>query len=308
MTLPSVPQATDADVTFEREKWVFDCRLRERELAVKEREQSTKEGDLALKQAEQAGARWKNPLVVAILAAAVAGSGNALVAYLNGTAQVVLETQKSEQSRILEMIKTGNPDRAAENLKFLVETGLIRDPSVRSDLLTYLNARKPGTGPTLPPAYAGRDLPELVSKFEGQVLKPFKDALGSLTIGSSHVLTPDELRSGKVVIDGKPIEFSAGITKEQAERLLESDLAPIRKEVSELVTVKLTKNQEDALVSFVFSVGPGTFKRSTLLKKLNEGQYDQVPTELMKYAKVGGRELPGLVRRREAEAELWSKK
>jgi GH24 family phage-related lysozyme (muramidase) len=307
MTQPPEQDAPLADNTFEREKWAFDCRLREREISVKEREQSTKEGDLALKQSEQAGAHWKSPLVVAILAAAVAGTGNAIVAYLNGSAQVVLETQKSEQSRILEMIKTGNPDKAAENLKFLLDAGLIRDAAMRSDLASFLGTRKPGTGPTLPSAFAPRDLPDLVSRYEGTILKPYRDPGGALVIGSSHVLTAEEIESGKVTIDGTPVEFSAGITKEQAARLLESDLAPIRKALLEVVKVKLTKNQEDALVSFVFNVGISNFKQSELLKKLNEGKYGEVPAELMKHTSIGGRVVPGLVKRRESEVALWNK-
>jgi len=85
---------------------------------------------------------------------------------MNGRAQVDLETTKAEQSRvleegkaeaarILEVIKTGNdPEKAAENLKFLVDTGLISDAGRRKNIQAFLDSRKPGQGPSLPPAAA----------------------------------------------------------------------------------------------------------------------------------------------------------
>lgn len=300
-------QPTLTSISLEREKWEAERTFREREVAIKEREQNNTEAELALKQAEQSGSHWKNPLVVAILAAAVAGMGNALVAYLNGTSQTSLEAQKSEQARILEMIKTGSPDKAAENLRFLLEAGLIIDPVVRRDLTKFLDSRKPGSGPALPSAFVAKDLPELVSKFEGATLKPYKDPLGVTVIGSSRVLTQQEIESGQLIIGGKSVDFRSGITPEQAKQLLESDLAPVRMEVERLVTVKLTANQKDALTSFVFNVGLSQFKRSELLRKLNEGSYDEVPIEMMKNVKVGGRTLPGLVARRQSEVALWNK-
>ena len=139
---------------LEIEKWEFEKAARERELRLKEREQATKEGELELKRAEHDSAQWRNPLVVAVFAAAVAAAGNAVVSYTNGNSQRELEAQKAEEARILEMIKTGNPDKAAENLRFLVEAGLITDTSLRKRVTTFLENRKPGSGPTLPSAAA----------------------------------------------------------------------------------------------------------------------------------------------------------
>ena len=110
------------------------------------------------------------------------------------------------------------------------------------------------------------------------------------------------------MIDGKPVDFSSGITADQAKELLESDLAPIRLAIERLVTVKLTKNQMDALTSFMFTVGLHQFKQSELLRKLNSGRYEEVPDELMKQVNAGGRIIPGLVARRRAEVALWNKK
>jgi GH24 family phage-related lysozyme (muramidase) len=293
--------------TFERAKWQTECAFREREVAVKEREQDSKAEELALKKSDQAAALWKNPLVVAIFAAAVAGLSSAGVAYLNGSAQTALEAQKSEQARILEMIKTGNPDTAAENLRFLLDAGLIRDLDIRRDLTTFLAARKPGTGPVLPSTFIAKDAPELLSKFEGTLLMPYKDPSGMTIIGSGHVITQQELASGTILIGGKSIAFGSGITSDQAKQLLETDLAPIRDEIGRLVKVSLTTNQRDALTSFAFNVGLAYFRRSELLKKLNEGKYSEVPDEMMKKVGFGGTVFPGLVARRKSEVALWNK-
>jgi lysozyme len=97
------------------------------------------------------------------------------------------------------------------------------------------------------------------------------------------------------------------ITESQGEQLLQEDVKTFEITINNSVTVPLKQNQFDALVSFVYNVGPGNFKSSTLLKKLNAGEYSAVPNELLKWNKGGGKVLPGLTKRREAEGNLWSK-
>jgi lysozyme len=145
------------------------------------------------------------------------------------------------------------------------------------------------------------------SQFEGAVLRPYRDSTGQMVIGTNHVLTEEEIATGTLIIGEKEIHFRSGITKEQARQLLEQDLEPFRLEIDKLVTVELTPNQRDALASLAFNIGLLTFKRSILLKKLNAGKYDEVPMEMMRWTKLGGREIPGLVKRREAEILLWKK-
>jgi hypothetical protein len=107
---------------FEREKWLGEYELRKREIEIKEREQSR--------------SRWSNPVVLAVLAAALAGLSNAAATWLNGVEQRNLEAERAEQAKtmeetkaeaacIFEVIKTGDADKSAANLKFLVDTGLI---------------------------------------------------------------------------------------------------------------------------------------------------------------------------------------
>lgn len=301
-------QSQHSDSFFDREKWQAETAFREREIALKEKAHEATLAELRLKQAEHEASRWKSPLIVAIFAAAVAGLSNAFLSYLSSDAQTKLETQKSEQLRILEMIKTGDPEKAASNLRFLLEAGLIRESSLRHDLESYLRARKPGMGPSLPtPGIVAKDASQLVSRFEGVILKPYKDPLGRMSVGSGHLLTAEELALGTVKVDGKDISFADGLTKEQAERLLQQDLQPIRQQIEQLVRVPLTVEQKEALIALAWNVGIGTFERSSLLRKLNEGRYEEVPGEMRRWTRAGGATNPGLQARREAEIALWTR-
>jgi hypothetical protein len=146
-------QGEPAPDSFQLQQWRDDIRLREREIAIKEREQESREAELHLRGQEQARSRWSSPLVLALLAAAIAAGGNAAVAWLNGRSQQQVDQNKSEADRILEVIKTNNdPDKAATNLQFLVEAGLISNPTIKDPLQKYLSSRTKGQGPALPGA------------------------------------------------------------------------------------------------------------------------------------------------------------
>ncbi|MTH33072.1 glycoside hydrolase family protein [Paracoccus limosus] len=97
------------------------------------------------------------------------------------------------------------------------------------------------------------------------------------------------------------------ITQDQAEAALEYDLGEAEAIVMRLVKVPLSDGQRGALTSFVFNVGQGNFSKSTLLKRLNAGDYDAVPGQLAKWVKNDGKTMQGLVNRRAAEAGLWAK-
>jgi lysozyme len=97
------------------------------------------------------------------------------------------------------------------------------------------------------------------------------------------------------------------ITPAQAEAALEYDLNETAAAVESLVHVDLTDNQFGALVSFAFNVGVEAFKTSTLLKKLNKGDYAAVPAEMARWKYNDGEVMDGLINRRAAEAGLWAK-
>lgn len=124
-------------------------------------------------------------------------------------------------------------------------------------------------------------------------LEAYEDGSGNLTIGCGH--------TGPDVFKGQTI------TAEQADELFRKDIAPCEVAVNAYVSVSLTQNEFDALCSFTFNVGVGAFERSTLLKKLNKGQYDQVPVELRKWNVSAGKINQGLVNRRNSEIGQWTR-
>jgi lysozyme len=131
---------------------------------------------------------------------------------------------------------------------------------------------------------------DLIKSFEGCKLEAYVCPAGVATIGYGRT---------------KGVVLGQRITQEQADELLQEDLAEAEAAVERLVTVPLTDNQHGALVSLVFNIGVGAFKRSTLLVKLNAGDYGSVPGQIMRWDKAGGKRSRGLIRRRAAEAALW---
>lgn len=101
---------------------------------------------------------------------------------------------------------------------------------------------------------------------------------------------------------------NAEAINEQAKSYFKHDLAKFEKTVNESVTVPINQNQFDALVSLTYNIGSGAFKNSTLLKKLNKGDYQGAADQFLVWNKAGGKVMKGLVRRREAERALFLKK
>ncbi len=138
-----------------------------------------------------------------------------------------------------------------------------------------------------------------LKSLEGYRSKPYMCSGKHWTIGWGHLIF-GQLRWHQLTEDG--------ITKAQAEELLRDDLDFSVKRVNKYVKRELTQNQFDAIVSFTFNVGPGALKRSVLLKRINSGDFEGVPSQMRRWNKSGGRVLKGLKRRRGTEIELWNKK
>jgi lysozyme len=147
---------------------------------------------------------------------------------------------------------------------------------------------------------------DLFKEWEGLVTHEYLDSGGAPTMGIGHLLMRSERTSGKIVIQGQALDYRNGLTEQQCWDLLGQDLDGAERTVNEAVTVPLNQNQFDALVSFTFNVGDGAFRRSTLLKLLNQRQYDQVPTQLRRWVMDNGHVVQGLVNRREKEIALWN--
>lgn len=131
-----------------------------------------------------------------------------------------------------------------------------------------------------------------VKRWEGLRLDSYECQGGVWTIGYGHTRT------------ARP---RMRITETEADRLLRADIANFERAVSGMVRVPLTDNQFGALVSWAFNVGENAASRSTLIRKLNTGDYDAVPSELMRWNKADGKVVNGLTNRRAAEAGLWAR-
>ena len=135
----------------------------------------------------------------------------------------------------------------------------------------------------------------LLKKYEGCKLKAYRCPAGICTIGYGHT----SAAGSPAVTDGMTI------TQKQCDEILRSDLIKYETAVHNMVQQPLTQHQFDVLVDFAYNAGVGNLKSSTLLKKVNAGALDAVPAELMKWTKGGGKVLPGLVKRRQAESAWW---
>ena len=134
---------------------------------------------------------------------------------------------------------------------------------------------------------------KLIQEFEGLELKAYKCPAGVWTIGYGHT---------------KGVKQGDVITPAQATAYLQADLTDAEKAVNSQ-NLRISQNQYDALVSFTFNVGTGNFLKSTLLKKVKINPDDSsIRSEFAKWKYGSGKVLPGLVRRREAEANLYFKK
>jgi lysozyme len=135
---------------------------------------------------------------------------------------------------------------------------------------------------------------DLIKRFEGFRPTVYICPAGWPTIGYGHVVRESERE-----------RFSVGIDERAAEELLRGDVETAEKAVLRLVHVPLSDGQFSALVSFVFNLGAGALQRSTLRRKVNCEEHDDVPAEFRRWVWAGGRKLRGLIRRREAEAVLF---
>ena len=131
----------------------------------------------------------------------------------------------------------------------------------------------------------------LIKHFESLRLKAYVCPAGKWTIGFGS--TGPHVKPGMV------------ITEDDANNLLTADLVRFERAVDELVLVPLEQHEADSLISFTFNVGIGAFKGSTLLRRVNVGNKTSAAKEFLRWDKSGGKVLPGLTKRRKAEAKLF---
>jgi hypothetical protein len=281
----------DASLSFEREKWIAEHALQLEELKLKTQQQDLLKSELALKESEAKRARWSSPLVLAVLGTALAALGNAGVTWINGRdqrtledtrataaqhiqdnnnrAQLTLEEFKADSGRILEVIKTNDPDKAAVNLKFLLDSGLVSSARTSQNLNTYLAKRAAGEGPSLP-AVAQDNVP-----------------LPTACPFDATQLSAKELLS----------KFETSIEDDQLEQLT--------RQVRSLTTTPLSNNQVSALVSFGYNVGMGNLRVSVILKSINGHDFAKAADGFLMWNRSSGQRLAGLHTRRLCERDLF---
>ena len=134
----------------------------------------------------------------------------------------------------------------------------------------------------------------LIQEFEGCRLKAYPDP------GTGN--SPWTIGWGTT----RGVKQGMEITQEEADELFREDVAAFAQQVGRLVSVPLGQHQFDALTSFVYNIGPTSFRDSTLRRLLNEGEYEGAARQFGRWIKGGdGNPLPGLVRRRAAERKLF---
>ena len=131
---------------------------------------------------------------------------------------------------------------------------------------------------------------ELIKSFEGCETTAYQDSVGVWTIGYGHT---------------KGVEEGQTCSIEDAETMLSDEMDEYEGYINNMVKVELEQHEFDALVAWVYNLGPTNLGESTMLKVLNDGQFDRVPDEMRRWNRAGGQVLQGLVRRREAEALLF---
>lgn len=131
---------------------------------------------------------------------------------------------------------------------------------------------------------------DLTERSEGLRLQAYQDSVGVWTIGYGHT---KGVRKGDV------------ITQAQAEAFLIADIQDAVHDIQRLVKCPITQGQFDALVDFDFNLGGANLASSTLLRKLNAGDYEGAGKEFQRWNRAGGKVLGGLTARREAEAILF---
>ncbi len=158
---------------------------------------------------------------------------------------------------------------------------------------------------------------KLMHQWEGYRTKPYLCPAQIWTIGYGHVLYQDQIRLPVARVEGKetpmirkemPLkpEDNRVWTKEEIYKIFDNDIAIFERGVLRLApALSGRQGAFDACVSFAFNAGLGNFQRSTIRMKINRGEWKDAAEAFMQWTKGGGRELPGLVKRRKAEVALF---
>lgn len=135
---------------------------------------------------------------------------------------------------------------------------------------------------------------DLIKKYEGFRPQSYQDSVGVWTIGY-----------GTTRINGQPVKAGMTITEDQALQLVQQEVNKLWSQIESITKVNLNQNQMNALVDFAYNLGFNALKSSTLMSKVNTGDFNGAANEFTRWVYAGGKVLPGLVKRREAERQLF---
>ena len=135
---------------------------------------------------------------------------------------------------------------------------------------------------------------DLIKKYEGFRPQAYQDSVGVWTIGY-----------GTTRINGQPVKAGMTITEDQALQLVQQEVNKLWSQIEQISRVNLNQNQMNALVDFAYNLGFNALKTSTLMNKVNAGDFTGAANEFNRWVYAGGKVLPGLVKRREAEKQLF---
>jgi GH24 family phage-related lysozyme (muramidase) len=204
-------------------------------------------------------------------------------------------------SRLSKYPSSTNPNEMVLNIQ-AIRSWFTRDDYPRAMTVSWNATQEPSQKPAPPKPPPGSSTEHInadgltiIKHFEGLELRAYQDSVGVWTIGYGHTAAagPPSVYAGQT------------ISEAEAESILKRDLELFENGVRDLVKVSVNSNQFSALVSFSFNVGLGALADSTLLRKLNAGDYQGAADEFPRWVKAGGQTLPGLVRRRNAERALF---
>lgn len=135
---------------------------------------------------------------------------------------------------------------------------------------------------------------DLIKKYEGFRPQSYQDSVGVWTIGY-----------GTTRINGQPVKAGMTITEDRALELVRAEVNKLWSRIESITKVNLNDNQMNALVDFAYNLGFGSLKNSTLMKYVNESKFEEAANQFPRWVYAGGKVLPGLVKRREAERQLF---
>lgn len=135
----------------------------------------------------------------------------------------------------------------------------------------------------------------MICGFEGFRSHAYNDQVGILTIGYGHKIVP-----------GDGFDSNSSISESDARNLVYDDASGAQSCVRSACGVPLSPQQEAALISLCYNIGCGNFNSSTLVKLLNQGDYTGASNEFSRWVYAGGQQLPGLISRRESEAQVFT--